>query len=330
MGEFALRSKFSGVHVAMNSCYDEFGEIDEAAVKRLTRFLIDKGVQGVYVGGGTGEGLLQTVEERKRVLEAVAGENGGRMTVTAHTGAMTTKDSAELARHAERAGADAISSVPPFYYAYTEQAVKDYWLEAMNGADLPFLIYHIPGATGFQVTPRLVRDLREAAPDRLVGMKVTVFSTYELQQFKASGGDEFIVMNGPDQQYLAGRVMGADGGIGGTYGVMPELFLRIESHIRQGRLLDAQRWQFRVNGIITDMRELGLFGAIKQLIRLRGIECGEPRRPLPSLPASKSGEAARMYETIMRYVAEAEVEAAAEAEAAVGRSNTIAAGGAQS
>ncbi|MDF2657919.1 MAG: N-acetylneuraminate lyase [Paenibacillus sp.] len=80
---------------------------------------------------------------------------------------MTTKDSAELARHAERAGADAISSVPPFYYAYTEQAVKDYWLEAINSADLPFLIYHIPGATGFQVTPRLVRDLREAAPDRI-------------------------------------------------------------------------------------------------------------------------------------------------------------------
>ena len=292
--------RLSGVYVAMNSCYDRQGRIDSEAAAALTRWLIDKGVHGLYVGGGTGEGMLQSTAEREQMLEAVIGEAKGEVVVIAHVGAITTEDSVALAEHAEAAGADAISSIPPFYYAYSEQAVKQHWLAMMNRVELPFIIYNIPASTGFTMTTSFLREL--CAHERLIGMKTTSFSTYELEQFKAVGGDDFVIFNGPDQQYLAGRVMGASGGIGGTYGVMPELFLAIEQAYRSGDILAAQQAQVVVNRFITEMRELGLFGAIKQLIRLRGIDCGAPRLPLPPLAEQHMPRVHRLHEQIMEQV----------------------------
>src|SRR5690606_38288096 len=124
------------------------------------------------------------------------------------------------------------------------------------------------------------------------------FSTYELEQFKAVGGENLVIFNGPDQQYLAGRVMGASGGIGGTYGVMPELFLAIEKAYQLGDIVAAQQAQVVVNRFITEMRELGLFGTIKQLIRMRGIDCGAPRLPLPPLAEQHMLRVHRLYEQI--------------------------------
>ncbi|MBD2846629.1 dihydrodipicolinate synthase family protein [Paenibacillus sp. IB182496] len=299
--EQAWETKFEGVTVAMNACYDTDGEVDLAATKRLTRFLVDKGVQGLYVGGGTGEGLMQSVEERQRVLEAVAEENRGRLTLIAHVGAMNTRDSVALARHADTAGADAVSAIPPYYYSYSEQAVTRHWQAVMDGTSLPFIIYYIPASTGFHMSAAYLKELCQQ--EQLMGMKVTSFSTYELQQFKAAGGERFMVFNGPDQQYLAGRVMGASGGIGGTYGAMPELFVEIERCYRDNQMQEAQRWQVIVNDIITDMRALGLFGSLKALMRLRGVDCGEPRLPLPPLDPADRPAVLSVHDKIMRAVA---------------------------
>jgi len=291
---------FSGVFVAMNSCYDAQGRLSPDAAGQLTRFLISKGVQGVYVGGGTGEGVLQSVEERKLMLEAVVRENRGLIKVIAHVGAITTEDSIALAKHAEQMGVDAISAIPPFYYAYSDRAVRDYWASIMNSTELPFIIYYIPSSTGFTMSLSLLREM--LTHDKLCGIKITTFSTYELQQFKALGGDRFIVFNGPDQQFLAGRAMGADAGIGSTYGMMPELYLRIEEAFVQGDMTSARQWQFAVNEIISQARELGLFGTIKEMIRLRGIDCGHPRPPLARVDPANMQDVLNLHDKIMRYI----------------------------
>jgi N-acetylneuraminate lyase len=294
-------NKYSGVTVAMNSCYDGNGAINPDAVRQLTRFLIDKGVRGLYVGGSTGEGVLQTVEERKIVLEAVVAEARGEATLIAHVGAITTDESVELAVHAGEAGVDAISSIAPFYFSYSEEAVKRHWLEMMDAVELPFIIYNFPGTTGFQVTGKLLKEL--LAHERLLGMKTTSLSVFELQQFKAVGGDSFLVFNGPDHQYLAGRVMGACGGIGGTYNVMPELFLKIEREYTSGNIAEAQKWQFAVNEIIADFHRFGgSLGAIKEIIRLRGIDCGKPRRPIPAISGDLYPRMLELHEKIESYV----------------------------
>lgn len=289
--------KFHGVIVAMNSCYDDQGKISTDAVRKLTRFLIEKGVNGLYVGGSTGEGLIQNIEERKQVLESVIAENQGQVATIAHIGAITTADSVELAKHAGQAGADAISAVPPFYYQHSEQAVLQHWTAIMDSTELPFILYHIPSTTGFRLSPALFQKMLEHP--RMAGVKITTPSSYELQQLRAMGGPELLVFNGPDEQFLAGRIMGASAGIGGTYGIMPELFLKIEACYVQGKISEAQRIQFMVNEIIADLLQLPVYAALKAIMRMRGVDCGEVRAPLETLEASHNEQVQAIYRKII-------------------------------
>lgn len=291
---------FHGVYPAMVSCYDGNGNISEEAVIQLTRFFISAGINGIYVGGSTGEGLLQSVEERKSVLEAVVRENNGRVQIIAHIGAMTTEASVELAVHAEAVGVDAISAVPPFYYRFSDRAVKNHWRAIFQAVSLPFIIYHIPSTTGFNLTEKLFKEM--LSYPNVAGLKVSTHSSHELQKFKAWGGSDFLVFNGPDGQYLAGRVMGACGGIGATYGAMPELFLRIERCYVNNDMAGAQLWQYRVNEIIADILKLPLYAAIKEIIRLRGVDCGKPRLPLEPLTEEEAWRAAAIKEKIMSFI----------------------------
>lgn len=294
------QSRFSGVFVAMNSCYGDHGEISTEVVRKYTRFLMDKGVNGLYVCGSTGEGLIQSISERKKVLEAVIAENQGQITIIAHIGAINTNDSVELAKHAEQVGADAISAVPPFYYGYSNKAVKEHWVKIMDSTELPFIIYHIPSTTGFHLGPELFQQM--LAHPKMAGVKITTASTYELQQFRALGGEDLLLFNGPDEQFLAGRVMGANAGIGGTYGVMPELFLKIERSYLEGRLEEAQRFQYAVNEIVSRLLKLPIYGALKEILKLRGIDCGGVRAPLERVTAEHRSEVEAIYRRIMEYV----------------------------
>lgn len=275
-------SRLAGIYVALYSAYDETGNVDRDRLKKLARYYADTGIKGLYVGGSSGEGILQNVEERKQVVEAVIEEVKGELTIIVHVGANSTRDSVELSRHAEQVGADAISAVPSIYYRLPEAAVENHWQHMIDSTKLPFIIYHIPQTTGFQLSAALLRKL--AQQDKVIGVKMSGESAFELQQFKAAGGEDFLVFNGPDEQFLAGRIMGADGGIGGTYGVMPQLFCALNRFYEQSELAEAQALQTQINRFIKKL--LGypsLYGACKYILSLRGIETGEPRLPL--LPA---------------------------------------------
>ena len=116
-------SKFRNVTVALNTPFDKNGDLDTAAAKRVVRYFCNKGVKSLYVCGSTGEGFLLTDDERKRLVEAVTDEVGGEMNIIVHVGCASTRQSVELARHAEQAGADATSAVPCVYYRPSEEGV---------------------------------------------------------------------------------------------------------------------------------------------------------------------------------------------------------------
>ncbi|WP_127531162.1 dihydrodipicolinate synthase family protein [Paenibacillus kobensis] len=274
-----LVSKFEGIYIALYSAYNDNGEVDRERAKKLARYYVSRGVKGLYVGGSSGEGILQSVEERKTMLEAVMEEVKGELTIIVHVGANSTRDSVELSKHAEQCGADAISAVPSIYYRMSEAAVEHHWQAMIDSTSLPFIIYNIPQTTGFNLSLKLLNKM--AAQDKVIGVKMSGESTFDLQQYKEAGGEDFLVFNGPDEQFLAGRIMGADGGIGGTYGVMPELFCALNRLFERGRVQEAQTLQTKINGFIT--RLLGypsLYGACKYILQLRGIESGQPRLPL--------------------------------------------------
>ena len=296
-------NQFRGVIVAMYACYDQKGNVNPEAVKKLARHYANLGVKGLYVGGSTGEGILQNVEERKLTLEAVMREVGKELTVIAHVGAPSTRESIELSVHAESVGAHAVSAVPSIYYPLSPDSVERHWQEIIDSTSLPFIIYHIPQTTGFHLSESLFTKM--ASREKVIGIKVSSVSTYELQRFKQIGGDDFLVFNGPDEQYLAGRAMGADGGIGGTYGIMPELFLKIEQCFVEGKWDEARAWQYKVNEIISELLTFpSLYGGCKAILKLRGFDIGKPRLPLLPVPEDEMPRVAKLNEKILRYIEE--------------------------
>ncbi|MEC0238875.1 dihydrodipicolinate synthase family protein [Paenibacillus dokdonensis] len=295
-------SQYQGIYIAMYSAYDEAGNVDQDRVRKLARYYVGKGVKGLYVGGSSGEGILQNAEERKQVLEAVMEEVKGELTIIVHVGANSTREAVELSMHAEKVGADIISAVPSIYYRLPEAAVETHWQHMIDSTNLPFIIYNIPQTTGFTLSTSLLAKLAEQ--DKVIGVKMSGESTFELQQYKETGGSMFLVFNGPDEQFLAGRIMGADGGIGGTYGVMPELFVKLNSLFIGNRIEEAQALQTKINGFIKKL--LGypsLYGACKYILSLRGIETGAPRLPLLPVRPEHHASLAELNKDIEKTVA---------------------------
>ncbi|MBQ7713847.1 MAG: dihydrodipicolinate synthase family protein [Oscillospiraceae bacterium] len=278
-------TKYQGVIPAFYACYDKAGEISERAVRALTEYFIERGVKGVYVGGSSGECIYQSVAERKLVLENVMDAARGRLTVIAHVACNNTRDSRELARHAEELGVDAIASIPPIYFHLPEHAIARYWNDISAAApNTDFIIYNIPQLAGVALTLPLLREMLKNPC--VVGVKNSSMPVQDIQMFKdegTRGGREFVVFNGPDEQLISGLVMGADGGIGGTYGAMPELILKLWELTGDGRLDEARALQYDVDNIIYALcaAKCNLYAAIKETLRRRaGLDLGGVREPL--------------------------------------------------
>ncbi len=277
--------KYKGVIPAFYACYDKDGNISPEGVQALTQYFIDKGVKGVYVNGSSGECIYQSVEDRKVVLENVMKVGKGKLTVIAHVACNNTKDSKELAEHAESLGVDAIAAIPPIYFHLPEYAIAEYWNDMSAAApNTDFVIYNIPQLAGVALTQSLFAEMRKNP--KVIGVKNSSMPVQDIQMFKQAAGEDYIVFNGPDEQFISGRVIGADAGIGGTYGVMPELFLKMDELVRAGELEKAREIQYDVDAVIYKMCAAhgNLYAVIKAILKINeGLDLGGVRKPLPDL-----------------------------------------------
>lgn len=293
-------TKFRHVTVALNTPFDKNGEINLQATKAVVNYFCEKGIRQMYVCGSTGEGFLLDTAERKAVAETVVNEAAGRMNIIVHVGCADTRHSAELARHAESIGADATSAVPCVYYHMGEESVYQHWTRITEAADLPFFIYNIPQLTGFNLSMGLFHRMLQN--ERVAGVKCSSDPAQDILRFKQAGGKDFIVFNGPDEQFIAGRLMGADAGIGGTYGAMPELYLKMDELIERGDWAAAQTVQNLVTPLIYRLCSFAsMHGAVKGIISLDGCPMGDPR--LPFLPvALDDPKLVELYKDIRKAV----------------------------
>ena len=275
-------SKYQGIFPALYACYDENGKVSTDRVKALTRYLMDKGVQGLYVGGSSGECIYQSKEDRKKSLEAVMEVAKGKLVIIAHVACNNTEDSQELAAHAEQLGVDAIASIPPIYFHLPEYSIAKYWNDISAAApNTDFIIYNIPQLAGTSLTVNLLREMKKNP--RVIGVKNSSMPVQDIQLFKDEG---VIVFNGPDEQLISGLAMGADGAIGGTYGAMPELYLKIFELFSQGKMKEAKEVQNAACRIIYKMCSThgNMYAAIKEIIRLQGgPDVGGVKAPLTEL-----------------------------------------------
>lgn len=273
--------KYEGVFPAFYACYDEEGNISPERIREHVRYLLAKGVQGLYVGGSSGECIYQSVAERKLVLENVSAELKGKGTLIAHVACNNTADSRELAAHAESLGVDAIASIPPIYFHLPEHAIAQYWNDISAAAPhTDFFIYNIPGLAGVALTLPLLREMKKNP--RVVGVKNSSAPTQDIQMWR---DEDLIVFNGPDEQFLSGLAAGACGGIGGTYAVMPELILKIREHFMAGEMEKARLVQNDVCRIIyaSFQAKGNMYAVFKAVLKGFGTTLGSVRKPLPGL-----------------------------------------------
>ena len=296
-------TKFQGIIPAFYACYDKEGNISPEAVRELTRWFIQKGVKGLYVGGSSGECIYQGKEERKLVLENVMAEAKGKLTIIAHVACNNTADSQELAAHAESLGVDAIASIPPIYFHLPPYAIAKYWNDISAAApNTDFIIYNIPQLAGVSLTVPLLKKMLENP--RCIGVKNSSMPTQDIQMWRDEGA---IVFNGPDEQLISGLVMGATGGIGGTYGVMPELYLELYRCVKSGDLAKALDIQNDCCRIIYKMCSAhgNMYAVIKEILRkLGGPDCGSVRAPLAELVESDATVVEESVAMIQAAVAE--------------------------
>lgn len=276
------KDKFQGVFTALVTPMDEDGRLDLASLERLVEHQIKEGINGFYAGGSTGEGFLLTSEERMQVLETVIDSVRKRVTVIAHIGCISTMESVRLARHAEEAGADAISAVVPFYYKVGLKEIRDHYETIMSAVSLPMIVYHFPGATGVNLSLEFYEEI--ARNPQCLGVKFTSYNLFEMQQIRSRCGEDFLIWNGHDEVYAGGALLGADGAIGSTFNMMPGLFAELYHKQSAGEWEEARVLQEKANEVIAHMLNYEVIPYEKYILFMQGIlRTPAVRRPLQQL-----------------------------------------------
>jgi len=252
---------------------------DEAAQRALVRMLLAEGADGFYVGGSTGEGPLLPDRIRRDVIRTVVAETAGRVPVIAYVGYIDTLRSIELAKYAEEVGADAVSSVPPYYYNFAIDNVVEFYADIADAVDIPLIVYYIPGLGGLKVEyfERLL-----AIPN-VAGVKWTAPNHYELSLVKQMAGEK-LVFSGMDEQFVSGIFMGADGVIGSTYNVAMKQYRELLLAYESGDLTKTGVLASSVNRLLGELLKGGNYlPSLKSAISHRGIGTRTMRRPFKTL-----------------------------------------------
>lgn len=295
-----INSTMSGLIAATVTPLDSDGTLRLEQVEVIVNRLIEQGVSGLYVCGSTGEGMSLSDDERRAVAEAYIRAARGRIRVMVQVGHNSLASAVQLARHAQEAGADALSATCPSYFSLDSlQVLVESMAQVAAGApELPFYYYHIPGLTGVDVD---MVDFLRLAEDRiptLVGLKYTLPKLHEFQLCQEFGEGKFDILWGVDEMLLGAAATGAKGAVGSTYNLAPAAYLEIFKAVSEGRLEDARLWQSRVSRMIRLLAAYPFHSALRETMKLLGMECGPCRLPLRSLTAAQAAQLRHSLEQI--------------------------------
>lgn len=258
-----------GVMPALLTPFDNQQRLDMDSLRKLVRFNISQGVDGLYVGGSTGEAFIQSREEREQVLAAVADEGKGKLKLIAHVGGISTSESQQLAAAAKKYGYDAVSAVTPFYYPFSFAEHCDHYRGIIDAADgLPMVVYNIPALSGVKLSLEQISQL--VTMPGVAALKQTSGDLYQMEQIRRAHPD-LTMYNGYDEIFASSLLAGADGGIGSTYNVMGWRYKGIVQAIEQGDINRARELQTQCNKVIDLLIKTGVFRGLKTLLHYMDI-----------------------------------------------------------
>ena len=260
---------------------DSGAALDEDGFGPLVDFFAAGGLDGLLAMGTTGEGILFSVPERKRITELFVDASAGKLDVAAHCGAQTTEATVELAAHAAESSVAAVAVIAPPYFALDDAAILAHFTAAARAcAPVPFYVYEFEKTSGYAVPPHVIDELRSAAPN-LAGMKVSDAPWERFRPYLIEGLDVFV---GPESLIHQGMAGGAIGAVSALGAAFPEL---VAEAVRTGTAEATQR----LGELRAAIEQFPRHAALKHVIRLRGVAIeGDVRRPLRQLTADEQAK----------------------------------------
>ena len=282
--------KVRGLFTALITPFDRDGIADPDTMSELVRFQISKGAEGLFPCGSTGLGPMLSLEERKSMAESVITAAGRKVPVVVQVGAADTASAVELARHAEKRGADAVASLTPYYYKPGERAIVKHYETISKAISIPLFAYNIPQFTGNSLSPGTVASM--AKEGTIAGIKDSSRDLIQLLGLIDAVPEDFVVMNGTEEYGLFAIMSGADGLVSGGASALPELFSSLVTSQRRGDYESAMKAQ---QGVLRykDAVKAGPICSYYAILKQRGIDCGAPRAPFLPVPDEDARKLAR-------------------------------------
>ena len=284
---------FSGAWPALVTPFTAEDKVNVSVLQDLVEYLIGKGVGGFYVCGGTGEGLFMSLDERKLVTETAIEQVDGRVPVIVHVGCMVVRDAAELAQHAGQVGAAGVSSVIPPLYGNAQSLYTYFATIGAAAPNLPLLTYIFGGPTD---AVALMRQLMEIP--NVAGSKYTGPNMDEFRQVVELRRENWTIFSGMDEQCIYAAMQGSCGNIGLTLNFIPGVYREIHNSYKAGDLAQGQELQVRANRVTHVVLSAGVMGALREVMRILGFDCGNPRLPNLPLPEDRRNSLRNQLEAV--------------------------------
>lgn len=282
-----MAREIEGIIVAMVTPFDGGERIDKSGLREIIDYLISNGVHGILPMGSQGEFYALSTKEKFALMDAVIEEINGRVLVIPNTGCITTRDSIELSRYAEKAGADAVSVITPFFISPSQEELYHHYGAICKSVDIPVLAYNNPGRTGgTQLSPSTVNRLANNYTN-FRGIKDNSGDLTLVAEMIRITPRGFKVIMGRDTLIFGGLMYGTAGAISATANVAPKLVTEIYEAYKAGEYSKARESQLKLAPLRSAFA-LGTFPVVvKEALNMMGYKAGNCRKPV--LPLSEEG-----------------------------------------
>ena len=268
---------------AMITPFDTNGELDTKEAARIASWLVARGNDGLVVAGSTGEGQTLSPQERSSLFAAVKQAVAGRAAVIANAGSNDTRDSVASVKEAERAGADAILAVVPYYNKPTQRGMIAHFSAIAESTALPVVIYNIPGRTGANMLPETLLELARVHAN-IAGVKESSGDLMQIGTILAQRTRGFLVYSGDDHLFLPCLAMGADGVVGVASHVCSLQYRDMLNAYRSGNVAQAAQIHLSLLPLIRALFATTNPIAVKWAMSELGFKTGDCRLPLDTIP----------------------------------------------
>ncbi len=276
------KSELRGVIVAIVTPFSEDGELDVASLKKLTNYLLDKGVHGIMTTGGNGEGPHLLREEKKTVTQIVVETVNGRVPVIAGTAACSTMETILLTRDAAEVGADAAIVTPPFYFILPDSCLYEHYERLAASVEIPVVVYNNPLYTGNNLLPELIARLADI--NGIIGLKQSNVDLGQLVEAIRLVGDKISILTGVDSQFYPSLCIGARGVFSTASCVVPQQMVDLFNAFVKGDHQSAAALQMKLQNLNRFFEyDPGYVSPCKEALTMLGLPAGPARQPLPHL-----------------------------------------------